>query len=216
MHEWSAVEQPQAKLSGFSVTDLFVNVHLDFNNPSRFTPFYGVGGGVSSVVLVFEGLRVRRTLANGFTPVGGVDPATETVIPAWQTRAAGTADSMSLLLAESTLGTNLVGGVAFETNERFSIALRGRYARYRDVRKAGKWDLVLRESPVRVCTRGNRRTCAGASMPCSTLIDIGLPPFCSAKNSGRCPGRNRASWARPQASTAKTWQTLHLPSARVR
>ena len=159
VHEWSAVEQPQARLSGFSVTDLFVNVHLDFDSSSRFTPFFGVGGGVSSVILAFcpaypdvflesEGLRVRRTLANGFAPVGGVDPATDTVIPAWQTRAAGTADSMSLLLAESTLGTNLIGGVAFEANDRFSIALRGRYARYGDVRKSGEWELVRSHAPV--------------------------------------------------------------------
>ena len=148
VQEWSAVEQPQARLSGFSVTDLFVNVHLDFDSSSRFTPFFGVGGGVSSVILAFEGLWVRRTLANGFAPVGGVDPATDTVIPAWQTRAAGTADSMSLLLAESTLGTNLIGGVAFEANDRFRIALRGRYARYGDVRKSGEWDLVRSHAPV--------------------------------------------------------------------
>ncbi len=148
VQEWSAVEQPQARLSGFSVTDLFVNVHLDLDSSSRFTPFFGVGGGVSSVILAFEGLRVRRTLANGFAPVGGVDPATDTVIPEWQARAAGTADSMSLLLAESTLGTNLIGGVAFEANDRFSIALRGRYARYGDVRKSGEWDLVRSHAPV--------------------------------------------------------------------
>ena len=148
VHEWSAVEQPQARISGFSVTDFFVNVHLDFKNSSRYTPFFGFGGGVSNVILSFEGLRVRRTLADGFAPVGGVDPASDPVIPAWQTRAAGTADSMSLLVADSTLGTNLIGGVTFETNDRFSIALRGRYARYGDVRKPEKWDLVRSHAPV--------------------------------------------------------------------
>ena len=146
--EWSAVERPQARVSGFSVNDLFVNVHLDFSNSSRFTPFLGVGGGVSTVILTFEGLRVRRTLADGFAPTGGVAPAVGEAVPAWQTRAAGTADYMSLPLAESTLGTNLIGGVAFEANERFSIMLRGRYSRYRDVNKPGKWDLVRSHEPV--------------------------------------------------------------------
>ena len=148
VHEWSRVEQPQARVSGFSITDLFVNVHLGFDNASTVTPFVGVGGGVSSVILALEGSRVRRTLANGFAPAGGVDPALDTVVPAWQTRAAGTADAMSLLLAESTIGTNLIGGVAFEANERFSIALRGRYARYRDIHKPGHWDLVRSHAPV--------------------------------------------------------------------
>ena len=138
VHEWSAVDQPQARISGFSVTDFFVNALFDFNNSSRYTPFLGFGGGVSSVILSFEGLRVRRTLAQGFAPAGGEDPAAGTDVPVWQTRAAGTADSMSLLLAETTLGTNLIGGVTFETKGRFSIALRGRYARYGDVRKPGK------------------------------------------------------------------------------
>ena len=73
--EWSAVERPQARVSGFSVNDLFVNVHLDFSNSSRFTPFLGVGGGFSTVILAFEGLRVRRTLADGFAPAGGAAPA---------------------------------------------------------------------------------------------------------------------------------------------
>ena len=148
VQEWSAVEPPSARVSGLTVSDVFVNVHLDFDNSSRFTPFVGVGGGVSTVVLAFEALRVRRTLANGFVPAGGADPATDTVIPAWQARAAGTADYMSLLLAESTLGANLIGGVAWEANERFSIALRGRYSRYRDVQKPGKWDLLRSHAPV--------------------------------------------------------------------
>ena len=146
--EWSGVEPPEAKLSGFSITDMFVNVHLDFDNASAVTPFLGVGGGVSTVILAFEGSRVRRTLADGFAPAGGVDPAVETIVPAWQARAAGTADATSLLLAESTFGANLIAGVAFEANERFSIALRGRFARYRDVRKPGKWDLVRSHAPV--------------------------------------------------------------------
>lgn len=148
VHEWNAVEEPQARISGFSVTDMFLNVLFDFNNSSRFTPFFGVGGGVSNVILVFDALRVRRTLTDGFAPAGGVDPAVDTAIPAWQTRAAGTADSAWLRLAESTAGTNLIGGVAFESNERFSIALRGRYARYGDVRKPGKWDQVRSHAPV--------------------------------------------------------------------
>ena len=145
--EWSTVEPPSARVSGLTVSDVFVNVHLDFGNSSRFTPFVGVGGGASTAVLAFEALRVRRTLANGFAPAGGVDPATD-VIPAWQTRAAGTADYTSLLMAESTLGANLIGGVALEANERLSVALRGRYTRYRDVRKPGKWDLLRSHAPV--------------------------------------------------------------------
>jgi hypothetical protein len=146
--EWSAVEPPSARMSGLTISDVFVNVLLDFNNSSRYTPFVGVGGGLSTVILTFEGLRVRRTLADGFAPVGGVDPGAGTAIPAWQTRAAGTADYMSLQLAESTLGANLIGGVALEVNERFSVALRGRYARYRDIQMPGKWDLVRSHAPV--------------------------------------------------------------------
>lgn len=148
VHEWSAVEEPQARVSGFNITDMFLNVHLDYHNSSRFTPFVGIGGGVSNVILVFEGLRVRRTLADGFAPEGGVDPSADTVVPAWQTRAAGTADTVSLPLAESTVGANLIGGVAFDADDRFSIALRGRYARYGDVRKPGKWDQLRSHAPV--------------------------------------------------------------------
>ena len=148
VREWSVVEEPEARISGFSITDFFLNVLLDYNNSSRFTPFVGVGGGMSNVILVFDGLRVRRTLTDGFAPAGGVDPGADVDIPAWHTWAAGTADSAWLRLAESTIGTNLIGGVAYKANERFGIALRGRYARYGDVRKPGKWDQVRSHAPV--------------------------------------------------------------------
>ena len=79
--------------------------------------------------------------------------------------------------------------------------LRTRSSRWRarlagPVGESSRWPLAYRScsatGPVRACTRGNRRTRAGASTPCSIRIDIGLPPFCSVKNSGaRCPGRNR-------------------------
>ena len=148
LHEWSAVKRPHARVSGFSINDLFLNVHFDFSNSSRFTPFLGVGGGISTVILTFEGLRVRRTLSDGFAPTGGVAPAADAVVPAWQTRAAGTADHMSLPLAESTLGANLIGGVAFEANARVRLVFRGRYSRYGNVHKPGKWDLVRSHGPV--------------------------------------------------------------------
>ncbi|MCY4398851.1 MAG: hypothetical protein OXE96_05820 [Gemmatimonadetes bacterium] len=38
--------------------------------------------------------------------------------------------------------------MALESNERFSFALRGRYARYRDVRKPGHWNLLRSHAPV--------------------------------------------------------------------
>ena len=146
--EWSSVEQPRAKLSGLSVSDLFVNMQLDIPNSTRFTPFLGVGGGVSSFIFVLDGLRTRRTLADGFAPVGGVDPGADTQIPAWQARAAGTVDSASLQVVERTLGANVIGGVAFEANERFTVALRGRYSRYRDIQTSGEWDVIRSHRPV--------------------------------------------------------------------
>ena len=54
----------------------------------------------------------------------------------------------ALQVAESTLGTNLIGGIAFEANERVSLVFRGRYSRYGDVHKPGKWDLVRSHGPV--------------------------------------------------------------------
>ncbi len=146
--EWSTAEPPRATISGLSVSDVFVNLQLDIPTSTRFTPFLGVGGGVSQVIFVLDGLRVRRTLAEGFWPVGGVDPGAGAQIPAWQARAAGTADSASLQVAARTLGANVIGGVAIEANERFTIALRGRYSRYRDIRLSGEWDVIRSHRPV--------------------------------------------------------------------
>ena len=69
-------------------------------------------------------------------------------IPAWQAGAAGTTDFVSFHVAEPTVGANLIGGVAIEANERFTIALVGHYSRRRDVRTSGKWDMIRSHRPV--------------------------------------------------------------------
>ena len=48
---------------------------------------------------------------------------------------------------------------------------------------------LLADPPAEQSVLPEQKLRAGASMPCSIALVIGLPPFCSVKNSGaRCPG----------------------------
>ena len=51
---------------------------------------------------------------------------------------------------------------------------------------------LLADPPAEQSVLPEQKLRAGASMPCSIALVIGLPPFCSVKNSGaRCPGREQ-------------------------
>ena len=51
---------------------------------------------------------------------------------------------------------------------------------------------LLADPPAEQSVLPEQKLRAGASMPCSIALVIGLPPFCSGKNSGaRCPGREQ-------------------------
>ena len=103
--------------------------------------------------LAFEALRVRRTLRQRVRPAGGVDPATDMVIPAWQTRAsAGTADVSCHSLfgrIDARSKSDRRRGPGVQRAIRF--ALRGRYARYARCPKTRSIGISLR-SHARRCS----------------------------------------------------------------
>ena len=56
---------------------------------------------------------------------------------------------------------------------------------------------LLADPPAEQSVLPGQKLRAGASMPCSIALVIGLPPFCSVKNSGaRCPGREQGPGCR--------------------
>ena len=59
---------------------------------------------------------------------------------------------------------------------------------------------LLADPPAEQSVLPEQKLRAGASMPCSIALVIGLPPFCSVKNSGaRCPGGGNRGHMGPAA-----------------
>ena len=85
--EWSELSPPFARVSDVLTQQAFVNGYVDALNGSRWTPYVGVGGGLVRTSLGYGNRYLRKTLAQGYYPDGGVDPLTSAGIPEWQRNA---------------------------------------------------------------------------------------------------------------------------------
>ncbi len=146
--EWNPDAPPFARVSDVRAHQLFANVYYDLVNGSRWTPFVGAGVGVARTSLHYGNRYVRRTLAQGYFPIGGVDPATTDAVPEWQRNAAGTVSAVGADVTDTVLGYQLLGGVDYALTDRVSVGARVRWARFEAASGEFVWDLVRSHEPV--------------------------------------------------------------------
>ena len=128
--EWNVDAPPFARVSDVRTDQLFANVYYDFENDSPWTPFVGAGAGTGCVCLDYSNRYVRKTIAQGFYPAGGVDPATAATIPDWQRNAAGTVSAVDTRVSNTVFGFQVLGGVDRALSERVSLGVHVRWVRF--------------------------------------------------------------------------------------
>ena len=146
--EWSESASPFAQVSDVLSQQAFVNVYIDAVNGSRWTPYFGAGAGAVRTSLGYGNRYVRQTLAQGYSPAGGVDPLTATEIPEWQRNAAGTVSAVETRIAETRFGLQVLGGADYAMNEHVSITFKARWSRFASIDSQFLWDLVRSHEPV--------------------------------------------------------------------
>lgn len=140
--EWNPNAPPFARVSDVRAHEVFANAYYDMALESRWTPYVGAGFGVSWMSLSYGNRYVRKTLTEGYFPVGGVDPATGAV-PDWQRNASGTASAVETEITRTLLGFQVLAGIDYNVTDRVSVGVQVRGTRLVDPIVAEfPWDLV--------------------------------------------------------------------------
>ena len=148
IREWNESALPFARLSDVRAHKFFANVYFDFAGGSRWTPYVGAGVGAARTSLGYGNRYVRKTLAQGFFPTGGVDPLTTADVPEWQRNAAGTTSATETEITKMHFGGQALGGLDYDLTERVSLGVKVRWAWFAPIEDEFVWDLVRSHEPV--------------------------------------------------------------------
>lgn len=139
--EW--LEPPSAGISDFQANQLFVNVYYDFRNDSPWTPYLGAGLGWARTSLRYENLYIRRSGQDYLDAVSGQDWPDEVKL-----QAAGTTSYLNTRINKNLFGFQFLGGLDYALTEQVSIGLKGRWARFQNIRHNAVWNKIRSHEPV--------------------------------------------------------------------
>ena len=135
----------QERIGGVTVNALFANVHLDFPNRTRVTPWVGGGGGVGVAGMDYGVIWARNLDPATIDYAAGL-PNEEEV----RQLLAGTVTTVQASLSDTLTGYQVLGGVDVALSRSVSIAVTGRWSRFGGFSAGGAYDrLRSHESGVR-------------------------------------------------------------------
>lgn len=146
--EWSTGLPPWGDLSEFRGRQLFVNAHYRLANGSRFTPYLGVGGGLTLTDYRFYLGLLRKSIAEGYLEVFGGSRQNPEASPEWQRRAAGSLSQLDATVSETGIGFQVLGGIEVGYSERVSFDLRARWVHVPEVDIDQRWLTIRSHAPV--------------------------------------------------------------------
>ena len=139
--EW--LEPPSAGISDFQANQLFVNVYYDFRNDSPWTPYLGAGLGWARTSLRYENLYIRKSGQAYLDAVSGQNWPDEVKL-----QAAGTTSYLNTRINKNLFGFQFLGGLDYALTEQVSIGLKGRWARFQNIRHNAVWNKIRSHEPV--------------------------------------------------------------------
>lgn len=142
--EW--LEPPSASISDFQANQFFVNVYYDFRNDSPWTPYLGAGLGWAHTSMRYENFYIRKSGQAYLDAVSeqGWPANTDPV----KLAAAGTVSYLNTRISKNLFGFQLLGGLDYALTEKISIGLKGRWARFQNIRHNAVWNRIRGHAPV--------------------------------------------------------------------
>ena len=125
--DFFGAELPEAteRIGRFASSNLFANVYFQWPNRSRFTPYAGVGGGVSWATMEYAALWRRS--ADPATVVSARGLPNEDEV---RRNLAATSTVANKRLRDRLGGWQLLIGVRYDISETVALSLQGRWARF--------------------------------------------------------------------------------------
>ena len=142
--EW--LQPPSAGISDFQANQLFLNAYYDFRNDSPWTPYLGAGLGWARTSLHYENRYIRK---NGQDYLAAVmDQNWPEGTDAVKLEAAGTESYLNTQISKNLFGFQFLGGLDYALTEKVSIGLKGRWARFQNIRHNAVWNKIRGHDPV--------------------------------------------------------------------
>ena len=145
--EW--LRPPSASISDFQANQFFVNAYYDFRNDSPWTPYLGAGLGWAHTSLRYGNFYIRKS---GQAYLDAVSSSSSYEEFPWpnevQREAAGTSSYLNTRISKNLFGFQFLGGLDYALTERVSIGLKGRWARFQNVRHNAVWNRIRSHAPV--------------------------------------------------------------------
>ncbi len=135
----------QERLGGIDSHNLFGNLYYDFFNNSRFTPYVGVGGGVSLTRIEWDSAWHRNIDPALITSGDGV--LSGAVLETFRQRASGSTSRANTRLEDLLFGFQVLFGVDYLLTDAVSLGLKGRWAKYSEFRDRLIWNPLRGHPP---------------------------------------------------------------------
>ena len=139
--EW--LQPPSASISDFQANQFFVNAYYDFRNDSPWTPYLGAGIGWAHTSLRYGNFYIRQSGQDYLDAVSSQDWPLEV-----KREAAGTVSYLNTRISKNLFGFQFLGGLDYALTERVSIGLKGRWARFQNIRHNAVWNSIRSHEPV--------------------------------------------------------------------
>ena len=139
--EW--LQPPSAGISDFQANQFFMNAYYDFRNDSPWTPYLGAGLGWAHTSLRYGNFYIRQSgqaYLDAVSEQDWPDPV--------KLQAAGTVSYLNTRISKNLFGFQFLGGLDYALTERISIGLKGRWARFQNVRHNAVWNSIRSHEPV--------------------------------------------------------------------
>lgn len=142
--EW--LRPPSASISDFQANQLFVNAYYDFRNDSPWTPYLGAGLGWAHTSLRYGNLYIRKSGQAYLDAVSAIPNQDWPLLV--KREAAGTVSYLNTRISKHLFGFQFLGGLDYALTERVSIGVKGRWARFQDIRHNAVWNKIRNHEPV--------------------------------------------------------------------
>ena len=142
--EW--LQPPSASISDFQANQFFVNAYYDFRNDSPWTPYLGAGIGWAHTSMRYGNFYKRTSGQAYLDAVSGIPDQDWPLLV--KREAAGTVSYLNTRISKNLFGFQFLGGLDYALTERVSIGLKGRWARFQNVRHNAVWNVIRDHKPV--------------------------------------------------------------------
>ncbi len=131
------------RIGNVTAHNVFLNLLLEFDNSSRYTPYIGIGAGAGFTDMEYASLWVRNPDSRAIATGAGLPNVDEI-----RRNLAGSTSSAQTRLSDTVYGYQVVLGFDYAVSESVTLGIKGRWVRFDEFSDGGfHWDPLRSHVP---------------------------------------------------------------------